>query len=263
MKRATEGTSASPSRSASVPGTGSGSTRRTCSARRLSGTRLVTSSRSPGQRASSSASVLRRSREELLEVVEQEQAVGPADVPDEELERGLAAARPQAHRVGDGGGHERGVAQGGELGDVHLALGARDPVGDLEREAGLAAAARPDERHEPHAREEPGQGLELPLPAHERGEAGTQHRCPLRSALGDHVSIPQSRPERPPVSRPGDAASRAMRTEIPGSSSTRVTPGSVTIAVRERLATPSCGPDGQARRDRARGAHRYRAVRAL
>ena len=196
MKRATEGTSARSSRTASVPGTGSGSTRRICSARRLRGTRLVTSRRSPGQPASSSASgsaaagrscsrLSSRSRRSVPPMCRTRRSSGPS-LP--------LARRP---RPRDGGGHQRGIAQGRQLGDMHLAVGTRDlSVDGLERETGLAAAARPHERHEPRARQEPGQGLELPLPAHERGEAGTQHRWPPLCALRDHGPSPKVRPER-------------------------------------------------------------------
>jgi hypothetical protein len=108
--------------------------------------------------------------EEMLEVVEQEQDLSPAEEPGQIVGR--------ADRLRDLGVEQRGI---GEADQWHpedaVALRAYELRRDLEREPGLARAAGAGERHEPFAvREHRDELLDLALPPDERARGERQVR---------------------------------------------------------------------------------------
>ena len=118
------------------------------------------------RRRGQQAADLRRRVEELLEVVDHQQQ---------------RAAREQAHQpfalggaqlLRDLGGDERGVGERGERDEAGAVGELRgEPVGQLDREAGLADAAGPGEREQAHVGigEQRGGGDQVGLAAEQRG----------------------------------------------------------------------------------------------
>ena len=155
-----------------------------------------------------------------------------AEVPDERDRAGPRCRSPAARgasamAAGTSAGSRRAASS--TTWTVRSSLVERS-LGRLEREAGLAAAARPDERHEPRARRRsPGSASSSALPADERGDEEQGPRpasAPTCSALSvttdpppgttpsatsvptwpsggqGHADRNEERPEEPPDVRP-------------------------------------------------------------
>jgi hypothetical protein len=110
-------------------------------------------------------------RDEVLAVVQHQQAVPVAQLPDDHLRQRLAGHLDHPHRVG-----ERGQQQGRpvELGERHppggLPTGRGEPVADRARQPGLAASARADQAQQPGPVHRGQQGGDLGLAPDEAGQ---------------------------------------------------------------------------------------------
>jgi hypothetical protein len=120
-----------------------------------------------------------RGPDHLLEVVEHEQEVAPAEEGPEADLRRLTAVGDEPKRVGDGRHDEFGVTDGGQRNEPH-AVGKDRRLGeigcDLEGQAGLADAAEAGQGDEAHlgTSEQVADGRQVPLPSHERRERERQ-----------------------------------------------------------------------------------------
>jgi hypothetical protein len=113
--------------------------------------------------------------DDLLEVVEDEEGVSAGDPLGQEIPRAPRGCLDQTERPGDPRGDERGVAdrlERDEPESVLEAVGRRR--GQLERQAGLAGAARAGERQQPRRREQPTRFGKLSLAPDEARQLGRQ-----------------------------------------------------------------------------------------
>ncbi len=155
---------------AAAAGSDSGGTGNSCSPRMWSASRLVTSTlqvRTGLEQLRDRAG----GRRHLLEVVEDQQDELVAQPALELVEQRLLAGLGQSDRAGDGRQGGLGVGDGGEVDEEDPVVEPLDLIGGrAERQPGLAAAARPDQRDQPdRVRRELGlDGRQLDLPADER-----------------------------------------------------------------------------------------------
>ena len=167
-------------------------------------------------------------RQQVLEVVEDEQETLRTEVGDQPLaERPLAGIR-QVERLGDRRGDQAGVAERGQPDEPDpVREAAAQVAGHLEREAGLPHAAGSGERDEANVRpaQQIGDGRDVGGAADERGERRRQIR--RRAALHRWRA---ARGPRPPA-----AAANAARSSPSGcNASTR----SATVSLRGVRLTP-------------------------
>ena len=134
------------------------------------------------RRADESGDDVRGGREQLLEVVEDEQQDPIAEVQAEDLADRRLGGFAEADRARDGRLDERGVADRSEV-DEPRAM--REPRGerrrDAEREAGLAAATGTRERDDAALRERLAHGRDLGVSTDERGDRARQVARAARS----------------------------------------------------------------------------------
>jgi hypothetical protein len=149
----------------------------------------------------------RRGRDQVFRIVHAQQRPAIADVVDRRGERATDRLDEHARRRGDGFGDPGVVDQVGELDPPHAAV---EPVrlsgGNLQRQPGLAGAARPGQGHEPRLLERGGELGDVVVAAHERGQ-------PHRETGRDHRLWRHHRPRAPAgVDRP------VMRASLPARS---------------------------------------------
>jgi hypothetical protein len=93
----------------------------------------------------------------MLEIVGDKEGSLPVEMRRDRLERRLARLFAELERAGDRRQDERGVAKRGERASAELVeacTALTRPAGELEREAGLACAARPGDREQARFGEE-------------------------------------------------------------------------------------------------------------
>ena len=106
--------------------------------------------------------------DDVLAVVQQQEQAPLADRLDQGVQQRAVRVRRDAEHLGHGGGDEAGVLQRGEIGEPHAVAGTvRHPGRDLEREPGLARAARAGERHQARAGDQAAHFGQLGVPADE------------------------------------------------------------------------------------------------
>jgi hypothetical protein len=115
-----------------------------------------------------------RGRQDLLEVVEQQQDRSRPQVLLDGVHDRAVIDVPHAEDLRDGRRHERRVRDRGQLDQEHPMLEVVQEVGgDLEAQARLPRPARPRERHEPRAvLEQPADLGQLAFPPQQRGRVG-------------------------------------------------------------------------------------------
>jgi len=170
-------------------GRASGGTSSSCSTRTDSGTREVTSTRSPGG-AGQQPLDHRPGLRHLLEVVHHEQEPPVAQMVGQGVGQGPPGDLGDPQGPGDRRRDQGGVGHRGQVDEEGAVAVLRpDPVGDLEGQAGLAGAAGPGEGEQPGPSQEPDRLGDLVLAADERGEllgqvAGAGVERPGRREVG-------------------------------------------------------------------------------
>ena len=171
-------------------GSGSGSTGNSRSARRRNGSRLVTSTTSPGADVEQVLD-LRSSVTEMLEVVEQEQGLAGAQVGSQALQQWLGRTLADAKGGSDRLRHVLWIGDGGQryppdpVGEVLQRLG-----GCLQGEPGLAGPSWTNQCDEPSflSGEHGAQCRKFALPADQRGRlSGEVGRLLIEALQGRKV----------------------------------------------------------------------------
>ena len=112
----------------------------------------------------------------MLAVVDEEQALSLAQRLDDDLLFRSFRLLPEPERGCDGLGHKRRIGQARQLDQPHPVDGGAGARHRLESEAGLAAASRAGQGHQPRVRQQTLQLHDLVLATHEAGERRRQRR---------------------------------------------------------------------------------------
>ena len=140
-----------------------------------SGSLLVASTSTPGQPASTCATRCPQAASRCSQLSSTISSALEPQLVDQRLAPVRPGARFQAERLGHHVRHQQRLADGDEIDEPHAVRVLRaDPLGDLHRQPGLAAAAGSGEGEQPRAPEQPLRFGEFPFPADEAGHRGRQ-----------------------------------------------------------------------------------------